>query len=118
MNRSTVLSLVVGNGVAKLPDQIFPLLFSHRRLQSIDNRNIDGFGFIVSFRGFSDQLFHSPQVIPQLLRLLFVLLCATGIAASFGPFAHSCCGNSVRSILLLYASLEGEAEKRIEFRVN
>lgn len=70
MNRSTVLSLVVGNGVAKLPDQIFPLLFTHLWFQSIDNRNISGFGFIVSFRGLGDQLFHSPQVIPKLLRLL------------------------------------------------
>jgi hypothetical protein len=80
---------VVGNGVAKLPDQILPLLFSHRWLQPIDNRNISGFGFIVSFRGLRDQFFHPLKVVTQLLGFLLVLISATGIAAGFRPFTHN-----------------------------
>jgi hypothetical protein len=79
---------VVGNGVAKLPDQVLPPLFSHRSFQSIDNRNVSGFGFIVAFCGFRDQFFHPLQVIAKLLCFLLVLIGAAWIAASFGPFAH------------------------------
>jgi hypothetical protein len=83
-----MLSLVVGNGVAKLPDQVLPLLFSHRWFQSIDNPDVSGFGLIVPFRGLRDQFLHSLQVITKLFCFLLVLISATRIAASFGPFAH------------------------------
>ena len=59
MSQSTALSLVVGNGVAKLLDQVLPLLFVHLWFQSIDNRNVSGLGFIVSFRRLRDQFFHA-----------------------------------------------------------
>jgi hypothetical protein len=83
-----VLSLVVGNGVAKLPDQILPLLFSYRWFKPIDNPDVGGFGFIVSFCGLRDQLLYSLQVITQLLRFLLMLISATRIAAGFRPFAQ------------------------------
>jgi hypothetical protein len=82
------LSLVVGNGVAKLPDQVFPPFLSHRWFQPINNRNVSGFGFLVPFRGFCDQFLHPLQVVTKLLRFLLVLIGAAGIAAGFGPFAH------------------------------
>jgi hypothetical protein len=84
----TALLLVVGNGVAKLPDQILPLLFSHRWFHLIDNRNVGRFGFIVSFRGLRDQFFHPPQILTKLLCFLLVLISAARIAAGFGPFAQ------------------------------
>jgi hypothetical protein len=84
-----VLSLVVDNGVAKLPDQFLPFLFSHRWFHPIDYRDVGGLGFIVSFRGLSDQFLHPPQVLTKLLRFLLVLISATWIAARFRPFTHS-----------------------------
>jgi hypothetical protein len=88
MNRSTALSLVVGNGVAKLPDQFLPLLFTHRWLQPIDNRDVSGFSFVVPFRSLRDQFFYPLQVIAKLLRFLLVLVRAAGITTGFGPLAH------------------------------
>jgi hypothetical protein len=83
------LLLVVGNGVAKLPDQILPLLFSHPRLQPINDPDVFGLRFFVSDRCLGHELCDSFHVLTKLLGFLLVLISATGIAAGFGPFAHS-----------------------------
>jgi hypothetical protein len=73
-----VLSLVVGNGVAKLPDQFLPSLLSHRWFQPIYYPDVSRLGFVVSLRCFRDQFFHPLQVIAKLLRFLLVLISPAG----------------------------------------
>jgi hypothetical protein len=61
-----VLSLVVVDGVAKLPDQFLSFFLRHFRFQSIDDSDVGGFGLVISFGGFRYQFGDAFQFVAEL----------------------------------------------------
>jgi hypothetical protein len=83
------LSLVGGNGVAKLPDQFLSSLFPHFWLEPIDDPHVFWFGFLIPGRCFSHQFFDALHVVAKMLSFLLVLIGSARIATGSGPLAHA-----------------------------
>jgi hypothetical protein len=89
-----VLSLVVDNGVAKLPDQIHSSSFCHFRFQAIDDPNIFWLCLVISSRGFRYEFGDPLHSVAQNLCFLFILISTPRVAAGFGPFGHTASAHS------------------------
>jgi hypothetical protein len=74
-----VLSLVVGNGVAKLPDQFLSFLLRHPRLQPINDANVLRFCISISRRRLGHEFADAFHILAQQSRFVLILIRAAGI---------------------------------------